>query len=100
MRCPQCGGITPATTQTHGVASAYCEDCAQWWEWVPRPQRIGRSDRQGRIGRRWVARVAAGSFVDGARAAGDRSDGRTLLWRGRLLRETETPEPQPVEVGG
>lgn len=95
MRCPQCGGITLATTQTHGVASAYCEDCAQWWEWVPRQQRIGRPDRQGRTGSRWVVRVAAGSSVDGARAAG-----RTLLWRGRLLQETEAPESQPLVVGG
>lgn len=90
MRCPQCGGITWATTQTHGVASAYCEDCAQWWEWVPRRQRPGAADRQGRTDSRWVARVAAG---DGA-------DGRTRLWRGRLLQETETPEPQPLVVGG
>lgn len=60
MRCPQCGTITLATTQTHGVASAYCEDCAQWWEWVPRQPRIGRAGRQGRTGSRWVARVAAG----------------------------------------
>lgn len=99
MRCPQCGGITWATTQTHGVASAYCEDCAQWWEWVPRRQRLGGSDRQGRTDSRWVARVAAGPPA-GARTAGDGADGRTRLWRGRLLQETETPEPQPLVVGG
>ncbi len=93
MRCPQCGNITLATMQTRGVATAYCEDCAQWWEWMSRPNPAGRSGRQGRTGGRWVVRVAAERRADGP----DRS--RPLLWRGRLLQEAETASRQPVSAG-
>jgi hypothetical protein len=93
MRCPQCGNITLAATQTRGVATAYCEDCAQWWEWVSRSSPAVRSGRQGRMGGRWIVRVAVERRADGP----DRS--RPLLWRGRLLQESETSSRQPVSAG-
>ncbi len=98
MRCPQCGGITLATTQTRGLATAYCEDCAQWWEWVTRPNRSARAGRLGRTGSRWVVRVAVGRPP----AAGESEGGRSLQWRGRLLQEApgaETAALQPVSSG-
>nr|MBI3612543.1 hypothetical protein [Nitrospirota bacterium] len=98
MRCPQCGGITLATTQTRGIATAYCEDCAQWWEWVSRPNRSAMSGREKGAGGRWVVRVAAGP----PQIAGKSEGGRSLQWRGRLLqeaREAKIEGMQPVSTG-
>jgi len=99
MRCPQCGSMTLAATQTHGVASAYCEDCAQWWEWAPRSRHSARSPRQDRGAGRLIARVAAGRPPDGHETVKQGAKGsRPFPWQGRLLRETDALDCEPASA--
>lgn len=99
MRCPQCGEFLLAATQSREIASAYCEDCEQVWEWSQSAQRPALSGRSGCWAARWTLRRSAPAPDTGRSAGYGPVMSQDAAWQGRLLRETEAPDAPALPVG-
>lgn len=98
MRCPQCGEILWATTQTREIVSAYCEDCEEVWEWNRPQRRTALSGPSGCWVARWTPRRPGPAAVAGDQLGHGPAMCREAAWRGRLLRELEPAHTQPATV--
>lgn len=98
MRCPQCGEFLLGAAQTREIASAYCEDCEQVWEWSRSPQRPALSGRSGCWASRWTLRRSAPAPSGGQAGYGSVMS-QEAIWRGRLLRATEAADTPALPAG-
>jgi hypothetical protein len=99
MRCPQCGEFLLSAAQSHEIASAYCEDCEQVWEWSRSAQRQQLSGRSGCWAARWTLRRSAPASAAGRQAGYGPVMSQEAAWRGRLLRQTEAAEAPVLPAG-